>query len=86
MQGQSVTMLINGGATYNFRDATLVTRRQIPTEEFEDFEVVVADGYKVMCTQRIRWLDVTLGNYTLTNEFYVVELADTNVVLGVQCL
>jgi hypothetical protein len=29
---------------------------------------------------------VTLGNYTLTNEFYVVDLVDTNVVLGVQWL
>jgi hypothetical protein len=29
---------------------------------------------------------MTLGNYTLTNEFYVVELEETNVVLGVQWL
>jgi hypothetical protein len=29
---------------------------------------------------------VTLGNYTLRNDFYVVELEDTNVVLGVQWL
>jgi hypothetical protein len=35
------------------------------------------------CTQRIIGLDVTLGNYTLTDDFYVVDLADTNVVLGV---
>jgi hypothetical protein len=69
MQGQRVTMLIDGGATHNFIDATLVTRRQIPTEEFEGFEVVVADGYNMMCTQRIRGLDVTLGNYTLTDDF-----------------
>jgi hypothetical protein len=50
MQGQRVTMLIDGGATHNFIDATLVTRRQIPTEEFEGFEVVVVDGYNMMCT------------------------------------
>jgi hypothetical protein len=31
-------------------------------------------------------LDVTLGNYTLTDDFYVVDLADTHVVLGVQWL
>jgi len=29
---------------------------------------------------------MTLGNYTLTNDFYVVELEETNVVLGVQWL
>jgi hypothetical protein len=46
----------------------------------------VEDGYNMTCTRRIRELDVTLGNYTLTNYFYVVKLADTNVVLGVQWL
>jgi hypothetical protein len=45
--------------------------------------VVVADGYNMTCPQRIRGLDVTLGNYTLTDDFYVVDLADTHMVLGV---
>jgi hypothetical protein len=48
--------------------------------------VVVADGYNMTCTQRIRGLEVTLGNYTLTDDFYVMDLADTHVVLGVQWL
>ena len=29
-------------------------------------------------------LQVTIGNYTITDNFYVVNLAGTNVVLGVQ--
>jgi hypothetical protein len=29
---------------------------------------------------------VTLGNYMLIDDFYVVDLADTHVVLGVQWL
>jgi hypothetical protein len=45
--------------------------------------MVVADGYNMTCTLRIRGLDVTLDNYTLTDDFYVVDLADTHVVLGV---
>jgi hypothetical protein len=48
--------------------------------------VVVVDGYNMMCTQRIRGLEVTLGNYTLTDDFYIMDLADTHVVLGVQWL
>jgi hypothetical protein len=48
--------------------------------------VVVADGYNMVCTQRIKGLEVTLGNYTLTDDFYVVDLVDTHVVLGVQWL
>jgi hypothetical protein len=40
----------------------------------------------VSCTEKISKLVVTLGNYTLTDDFYVVDLADSNIVLGVQWL
>jgi hypothetical protein len=53
---------------------------------FDGFNVVVADGYNMMCTRRIRGLEVTLGNYTLTDDFHVVDLVDTHMVLGVQWL
>jgi len=86
LQGQRVISLIDGGATHDFIDTTLVARRHIPMEEFKEFEVLVAYGYNMICTHRIRRLYVTLENYTLTNEFYVVDLADTNMVLGVQWL
>jgi hypothetical protein len=81
-----VTTLIDGGVTHNFIDATLVARRCIATEDFEGFNVVVVDGFNMTCTQKILRLVVTLGNYTLTDDFYVVDLADTNIVLGVQWL
>jgi hypothetical protein len=61
----------------------LVTKRQIPTEEFEGFEVVVEYGYNMTYTQRNRGLEVKLGNFTLNDDFYVVDLEETNVVLGV---
>jgi hypothetical protein len=82
LQGQRVKTLIDGGATHKSINATLVSKRHIPTEEFEGFKVVVVDKYNMTCTQRIRGLCVTMGNFTLIDEFYVVELADTNVVLG----
>jgi len=31
-------------------------------------------------------LELTLGNYTLTDDFYIVDLAYTHVVLGIQWL
>jgi hypothetical protein len=79
-------MLIDGWATHNFIDATLFIMRQIPTKESECFEVVVANGYIMMCNQRITGLDMTLGNYMLTNDFYMGELEKSNVVLGVKWL
>jgi hypothetical protein len=85
-RGKELQHLIDRGATHNFIDATIVNRRHIPVKYFEGFNVVVVDEYNMTCTQRIRGLDVTMGNYTLTDDFYVVDLADTHVVLGVQWL
>jgi hypothetical protein len=81
-----MTALVDGGATHNFIDASLVARRGLRTEEFEGFHVAVADGYTMTCLDMVPDLEVKLGNYTLTDTFYVVDLSDTDVVLGVQWL
>jgi hypothetical protein len=86
VQGQRMTTLVDGGATHNFIDASLVARRGLRTEEFEGFHVAVADGYTMSCLDMIPDLEVKLGNYTLTDTFYVVDLSDTDAVLGVQWL
>jgi hypothetical protein len=76
--------LIDGGATHNFIDALLVSRQAPQTEKFEGFDVAVADGHIVECLDRVPNLEMKLGNYTVRDTFYVVDLSDTNVVLGVQ--
>ena len=38
------------------------------------------------CNYWILKLNVTLGNYQMTDSFYVVDVLDTHVVLGVQWL
>jgi hypothetical protein len=86
LQGQRVTVLIDGGETHNFIDSTLVTRRGIPTVDLERFDVVVAGGCSMPCTQKILQLGVALGNYMVTDDFYIVGLPDTNIILGVQWL
>jgi hypothetical protein len=84
IQGQWAITLIDGGATHNFIDASLVSRWALQTEEFEGFDVAVADGHTVECLDRIPNLEMKLGNYTVRDTFYVVDLSDTDVVLGVQ--
>jgi hypothetical protein len=84
IQGQWEITLIDGGATHNFIDASLVSRRALQTEEFEGFDVAVADGHTVECLDRVPNLEMKLGNYTVRDTFYVVDLSDTDVVLGVQ--
>jgi hypothetical protein len=81
---QRVTTLVDGGAIHNFIDETLVSRRGLQTEEIEGFTVAVVDGYTVTCLDKVPYLEVKLGNYTMTDTFYVVELSENDSVLGVQ--
>ena len=72
-------MLIDGGASHNFIDAAWVKRRYIETESFDGFSVVAA-SHTMECSQRIPQLTVTLGNYTVIETFYVVDVPDMKVV------
>jgi hypothetical protein len=78
--------LIDGGATHKFIKLVWVARQAIQTEDFQGFEVVVADDHMVGCLDRVSNLELNLGNYTMRDTCYVVDLADTDVVLGVQWL
>jgi hypothetical protein len=62
VQGQSMTTLVDGGATHNFIDVSLVGRRGLCSEEFDGFHVTVADGYTMTCLDMILDLEVKLGN------------------------
>jgi hypothetical protein len=64
----------------------LVSRRALQTEDFEGFDVVVEDGHIVECLDRFLDLEIKLGNYTMRDTFYAVDLLDTYVVLGVHLL
>ena len=75
-----------GGATYNVIDVGLMERIKLPNETFNVFTVIIPGNNSMDCTKWIRKLQVTLGNHTITDNFYVVNVDDTNVVLGLQWL
>jgi len=66
--------LIDGGENHNFIDLALVAKRGVPTMDFEGFDVVVAEGHVISCTHKISYICLTLGNYIVMDDFYVVEL------------
>ena len=86
LQGQRVSVLIDGGASHNFIDAALLKRRHIPTVEFEGFKVEVAGGSTMPCNRYIPGMKLTLGRHELVQDVYVMDLPDTNIILGVQWL
>jgi hypothetical protein len=84
LQGQRVSVLIDGGASQNFIDVALLKRRHIPTVEFEGFKVEVAGGSTMPCNRYIPGMKLTLGRHELVQDVYVMDLPDTNIILGVQ--
>lgn len=81
--GQRVSVSVDSGATHNFIDAQMVQRRGITTEEFEGFSILVLGDRTMQCTRYVPVLTVTMGNYSMTNHFFMVDVLDTNVVMGV---
>jgi hypothetical protein len=83
LQGESVLVLIDGGASHNFIDETLLNRRHIPRVEFEGFKVEVVGGSSMPCDRYNRGLKLTLERHELTHDVYVMDLPDTNIIVGV---
>jgi len=82
--GQRVLVLVDSGATHNFIDAQMVERTGIPIESFDGFSVSVPRDHTVVCARYVLELSVTMDTYTPTDHFFVVNILDTNLVLGVQ--
>eukprot|EP00253_Pinus_taeda_P003924 PITA_03924 len=86
VRDQRVSILVDSGATHNFIDAQMVERRGIPTESFDGFSVLVPRDQTMVCARYVLELSMTMGTYTLTDHFFVVNISNTNIVLGVQWL
>ena len=83
---QRASVLVDGGATHNFIDENMVEKINIPSELFDGFTVVIPGHNTMQCKTWVPKLQFTIGNYTFVDSFYVVDVADTDVVLGVQWL
>jgi hypothetical protein len=86
VQGHRVIVLVDGGASHNFIDSSLVEQKSIVAESFGGFSVVIPRENTLDCTRYVPQMTLNLGNYMLINDFYVVKIPDTNVVLGFQWL
>eukprot|EP00253_Pinus_taeda_P035810 PITA_35810 len=64
----------------------MVERRGLQTESFDGFLVLVSGDQTMMCARYVPELSVMMGTYTLTYHFFVVDILDTNMILGVQWL
>ena len=83
---QIASILVDGGSKHNFIDSNTVDKMKIPIEPFDGFTVVILGHNTMQCKTWVPKLQVTVGNYTFVDIFYVVDVVYTNVILGVQWL
>ncbi|KAH9296672.1 hypothetical protein KI387_044252 [Taxus chinensis] len=86
LYGKKITILIDSGATHNFIDEDLVAKMGLQEEDFQGFNVIVADGHSISCTKKIPQLKFTIGDHEVRDDFYVVSIGGLDLVLGVQWL
>ena len=72
---------MDGGATHNFIYETLVEIIKLQGETFDGFTIIIPGNNSVDCTKWIPKLQLTIGNHAITDNFYVVNVVDTNMVL-----
>ena len=74
LQGQRITVLVDGGFTHNFIDASLVEKRNQVNESFEGFTLVVPGNHTMECNWWIPNMQVNLGDYIVKEKFYVFNV------------
>lgn len=79
-------VLVDNGVTHNFIDEGLAAKRGLEKEDFERFKLMVVDGFTIPYTNKILYLIIILDSHKLSDNFYVVGIEETNVILGVEWL
>ena len=51
--------------------------------EFEGFLVLVSGDHTMQYTRYVPTLTIAMENYSMKNHFFVVDVPDTNMVMGV---
>ena len=75
--------MIDGGATLNFINSSLVASKALHTMEHGEFEVKVVGGTLLPSTHVIPRLSITMGNYNLRDDLFVIDPVDTNIILSI---
>eukprot|EP00253_Pinus_taeda_P009289 PITA_09289 len=64
----------------------MVERTGIQAENFDGFSVLVPGDQTMTCARYVPEISVMMGTYTLIDHFFVVDIPNTNMMLGVQWL
>ena len=82
----SVSILVDGGSTYNFLHHRVVMALGISPTETAPLRVTVGNRDEIRCHQLCTAVTVQIQGHSFTIDFHILLLCGANVVLGVQWL
>ncbi|CAA0832645.1 Unknown protein, partial [Striga hermonthica] len=86
VKDRRVVVLVDNGSSHNFIKADLSQKLKLPTTKIEPFEVRVANGERLRCTESFRGALIKFQGVTVEADLYALPLVGPDVVLGVQWL
>ncbi|KAF7812804.1 Retrotransposable element Tf2 [Senna tora] len=86
IQGKRVLIMIDSGASHNFISSSLVAQLSLPKENTSVYEVTVGDGHVVKGQGICRGLKVEMQGAEIKQNFYLFNLGEVDVILGIEWL
>ncbi|KAM1377858.1 hypothetical protein FF1_039310 [Malus domestica] len=86
VNGQQVTVLLDSGSTHNFVDSRLLKKFAWHTQPTKPFEVMIADGGKVISSGCCTDAALSIGGYECGVDLYSLPVGGCDIVLGVKWL
>ncbi|KAL0556619.1 hypothetical protein IC582_005133 [Cucumis melo] len=83
---EDVIILIDCGATHNFVSEKLVKKLLIPIKETSHYGVILGSGAVVQGKGICEKLEVQLTNWSIKEDFLLLEIGGVDVILGMQWL
>lgn len=86
IKNKNLTILIDGGSTYNFIQDRLVKFLGLPIINSPTFNVMVGNGESLSCTSYCPNVPVSLGSSLFHIDLYILPISGAEIVLGIQWL
>ncbi|CAA0808261.1 Unknown protein, partial [Striga hermonthica] len=86
VKDRRVVVLVDNGSSHNFINADLSQKLRLPTTKIEPFEVRVANGERLQCSESFRRVPIKFQGVTIKADLYALPLVGPDVVLGIQWL
>ncbi|CAA0840152.1 Unknown protein, partial [Striga hermonthica] len=76
----------DNGSSHNFINTDLSQKLNLPTKNIKPFDVRVANGERLQCTESFRKVPIRFSGVTVKADLYALPLVGPDVILGVQWL